>query len=60
MKTKKIAPKKKITLYLHPEVLAGLQREQERLDRSYSWLVTQLWHAAGERVRALPHPTEPA
>lgn len=59
MKPKKAASKKKITLYLSPSTLASLQREQERLDRSLSWVVEQAWRATGERVRALPHSTDP-
>jgi len=45
---------RKQSLYFPLEMLAEIQREANRQDRSMSWVVQQAWRLAREEIRRLP------
>ncbi len=46
--------KRKQSLYFPEEMLAEIQHEAARLDRSLSWIVQQGWKFAREKLKAVP------
>lgn len=52
------ADKRKQSLYFPEEMLAEIQREAARLDRSLSWIVQQCWKTARAKLREFPSTTE--
>jgi uncharacterized small protein (TIGR04563 family) len=46
--------KKKQSLYFPEEVLAEIQYEADRQDRSLSWIVQQAWRIARAELQKLP------
>lgn len=46
--------KVKQSLYMNAEFLAELNAEAKRLDRSLSWLVTQIWSLSKEEIQKIP------
>jgi uncharacterized small protein (TIGR04563 family) len=51
---RKYMDKRKQSLYFPGEMLAELQAEAERQDRSLSWLVQRAWSIARSRIRSIP------
>jgi uncharacterized small protein (TIGR04563 family) len=45
---------RKQSLYFPEEMLAEIQREANRQDRSLSWIVQQAWKVARADIRKLP------
>jgi uncharacterized small protein (TIGR04563 family) len=45
---------RKQSLYFPEEMLAEIQREANRQDRSLSWIVQQAWKVARSEIRKLP------
>ena len=45
---------RKQSLYFPEEMLAEIQREANRQDRSLSWIVQQAWKVARSDIRKLP------
>jgi uncharacterized small protein (TIGR04563 family) len=45
---------RKQSLYFPEEMLAEIQREANRQDRSLSWIVQQAWKIARTDIRKLP------
>ena len=45
---------RKQSLYFPEEMLAEIQREANRQDRSLSWIVQQAWKVARSEIRRLP------
>lgn len=45
---------RKQSLYFPEEMLAEIQREANRQDRSLSWIVQQAWKIARSEIRRLP------
>lgn len=45
---------RKQSLYFPEEMLAEIQREAERQDRSLSWIVQQSWKLARAEMRRIP------
>mgnify|MGYP001570176229 CR=1 FL=1 len=43
-----------ITVYFPPEVLAEIEREAKRQDRSLPWLMQRAWKLAKEELRKVP------
>jgi uncharacterized small protein (TIGR04563 family) len=52
------ADKRKQSLYFPEEMLAEIQHEAKRLDRSLSWIVQQGWKIARERMKTFPASNE--
>ncbi|MHB8418632.1 MAG: TIGR04563 family protein [Myxococcales bacterium] len=50
---------RKQSLYFPLEMLAEIQREANRQDRSLSWVVQQAWRLAREEIRRLPSVNDP-
>jgi len=48
------ADKRKQSLYFPEEMLAEIQSEAQRLDRSLSWIVQQAWMRARAKLKAVP------
>ena len=48
------ADKRKQSLYFPEDMLAEIQREAKRLDRSLSWTIQQAWKRARETLKAVP------
>jgi uncharacterized small protein (TIGR04563 family) len=48
------ADKRKQSLYFPEEMLAEIQHEAKRLDRSLSWIVQQGWKIARDRMKTFP------
>jgi uncharacterized small protein (TIGR04563 family) len=46
--------KRKQSLYFSEDMLAEIQAEAKRLDRSLSWIVQQAWARARARMKAVP------
>ncbi|MGF1509534.1 MAG: TIGR04563 family protein [Myxococcota bacterium] len=44
----------KQSLYFPEDMLAEIQREAQRLDRSVSWIVQQAWKIGREDLRRVP------
>lgn len=52
--------KRKQSLYFSEEMLAAIQAEAARQDRSMSWIVQQAWRLACDRIQAFPdYPVSP-
>ncbi len=45
---------RKQSLYFPEDMLAEIQREAERQDRSLSWIVQQAWRVARADIKRLP------
>lgn len=45
---------RKQSLYFPEEMLAQLQAEATRLDRSLSWVMQQTWKHSAEMIKKLP------
>jgi uncharacterized small protein (TIGR04563 family) len=52
------ADKRKQSLYFPEEMLAEIQHEAKRLDRSLSWIVQQGWKIARDRLKTFPASNE--
>lgn len=52
------ADKRKQSLYFPEEMLAEIQHEAARLDRSLSWIVQQGWKVARAKLAAFPSSTD--
>ncbi|MES2504072.1 MAG: TIGR04563 family protein [Myxococcota bacterium] len=50
--------KKKRSLYIPENLLAEMQLEASRQDRSLSWMVQQAWKIAREDIKKLPSVTD--
>jgi uncharacterized small protein (TIGR04563 family) len=48
------ADKRKQSLYFPEEMLAEIQAEAARLDRSLSWIVQQSWKHARAKLKEVP------
>ena len=48
------ADKRKQSLYFPEEMLAEIQHEATRLDRSLSWIVQQGWKFARAKLKEIP------
>lgn len=48
------ADKRKQSLYFPEEMLAEIQHEAARLDRSLSWIVQQGWKLARAKLKEVP------
>ncbi len=48
------ADKRKQSLYFPEEMLAEIQHEATRLDRSLSWIVQQGWKFARSKLKEIP------
>lgn len=46
--------KRKQSLYFPDEMLAEIEKEAERQDRSLSWIVQQAWRVARPDMRKIP------
>jgi len=51
---RKMAAKKKLTLYFSEEVLNETKQEALRQDRSVSWILETAWKMSREHVKDLP------
>jgi uncharacterized small protein (TIGR04563 family) len=49
---------RKQSLYFPEEMLREIQQEAERLDRSLSWIMQQVWRAARAHVASMPGTDE--
>ncbi len=49
---------RKQSLYFPDEMLAEIQQQALRLDRSLSWIVQQAWRSARAQVAGFPGPEE--
>lgn len=54
------ADKRKQSLYFPEDMLAEIQSEAKRLDRSLSWIVQQAWARARAKLKAVPATTDAA
>jgi uncharacterized small protein (TIGR04563 family) len=52
--------KRKQSLYFPEEMLAEIQLEAARLDRSLSWVVQRTWRFARTKLKEFPSSTEEA
>ena len=50
--------KRKQSLYFPEEMLAEIQAEAQRLDRSMSWIVQQAWKMARDQILRFPSPSD--
>ena len=50
--------KKKQSLYFPEDMLAEIQREATRLDRSLSWMIQQAWRHARRNLVSFPSSTD--
>lgn len=50
----KLTDKRKQSLYFPESMLAEIQEEAKRLDRSLSWVVQKAWKIAREQIKKLP------
>ena len=51
-------PTRRQALYFPSEMLAELQKEAQRQDRSISWLIHQAWKIARTDLRRIPSTTD--
>jgi uncharacterized small protein (TIGR04563 family) len=49
---------RKQSLYFPEEMLAEIQQQAHRLDRSLSWVVQQAWKISKTELRRIPSPNE--
>lgn len=54
------ADKRKQSLYFPEDMLAEIQGEAKRLDRSLSWIVQQAWARARAKLKAVPATNDAA
>ena len=47
---------RKISIYLPDEILAEVEHEAARLERSKSWLFQQAWRASRDRISSMLAP----
>lgn len=52
-------PAKKQSLYFPEEIVAEMQAQASRLDRSLSWVVQQAWLIAREEISKMEAPAKP-
>jgi uncharacterized small protein (TIGR04563 family) len=52
--TNPLPERRKQSLYFPEAMLAEIQREAERLDRSLSWVVQQAWRLARREMKRFP------
>ena len=52
--------KRKQSLYFPEDMLAEIQQEAQRLDRSLSWVVQQGWRRARTQIKAFPSSNDDA
>jgi uncharacterized small protein (TIGR04563 family) len=52
------ADKRKQSLYFPEDMLAEIQREAQRLDRSLSWIVQRAWKYARASLKEFPSSAE--
>ena len=53
-----MAQTRRQALYFPAEMLAELQAESKRQDRSISWLIQQAWKLARKELRRIPSTTD--
>jgi uncharacterized small protein (TIGR04563 family) len=53
-----LADKRKQSLYFPGDMLAEMEAEARRQDRSLSWLVQKAWKIARQELRKFPSTTE--
>jgi uncharacterized small protein (TIGR04563 family) len=51
--------KRKQSLYFPEDMLAEVQAEAQRLDRSMSWVVQKAWSLAKEKMKDIPSVNDP-
>jgi uncharacterized small protein (TIGR04563 family) len=51
--------KRKQSLYFPEDMLAEVQSEAQRLDRSLSWVVQKAWSLAKEKMKDIPSVNDP-
>jgi uncharacterized small protein (TIGR04563 family) len=51
--------KRKQSLYFPEEMLAEVQAEASRLDRSLSWVVQRAWMLSREKMKEMPSVNDP-
>jgi uncharacterized small protein (TIGR04563 family) len=51
--------KRKQSLYFPEDMLAEVQAEAQRLDRSMSWVVQRAWTLAKEKMKDIPSVPNP-
>lgn len=49
---------RKQSLYFPEEMLAEIERESQRQDRSLSWIVQQAWKIARTDIKRMPSPND--
>jgi uncharacterized small protein (TIGR04563 family) len=49
---------RKQSLYFPEEMLAEIQQQAHRLDRSLSWVVQQAWKISKSELRKIPSPND--
>lgn len=49
---------RKQSLYFPEEMLAEIERESQRQDRSLSWIVQQAWKIARADIKRMPSPND--
>jgi uncharacterized small protein (TIGR04563 family) len=49
---------RKQSLYFPDEMLAEIQAQAARLDRSLSWVVQQAWKVSRSELRRIPSPND--
>ena len=49
---------RKQSLYFPDEMLAEIQLQAQRLDRSLSWVVQQAWKISKQELRKIPSPND--
>jgi uncharacterized small protein (TIGR04563 family) len=49
---------RKQSLYFPDEMLAEIQAQAARLDRSLSWVVQQAWKVSKSELRRIPSPND--
>lgn len=52
--------KRKQSLYFPEDMLAEIQAEAQRLDRSLSWVVQHAWKTARSQLKSIPSSTDPS
>jgi uncharacterized small protein (TIGR04563 family) len=51
--------KRKQSLYFPEDMLAEVQAEAQRLDRSMSWVVQKAWSLSREKMKDIPSVNDP-
>ena len=47
------------SIYIPEDINREIQAQSDRLDRSYSWIIQQLWRLAKDKIVDLPSPNDP-